>query len=92
VDQDLRAYHDPAAPAKEHGRRCSCRLLAAAANADPSAIDFAYCSRILQKRWRMECDHFPRLKRTKRTPELPFMDSRNAVHAALVANADIAIE
>ncbi len=75
--------------AQVHGSHCSCRLLAAAAGADPSAIDYAACRNILQKRWRMTCDHIPEAPRIKVTPEPPPHDLRDPLHALLIANADI---
>ncbi len=75
--------------AQVHGSHCSCRLLAAAAGADPSAIDYALCRGVLQKRWRMTCDHIPQVRRNKVTPRLPLHDSRDPVHLLLIANADI---
>lgn len=40
-----------------HGEQCSCRLLAQALGRDPEAISFGYCSRVLQRHWRMTCHH-----------------------------------
>jgi len=74
---------------REHGAHCSCRLLAAAAGAQPSALDYGFCRRVLQKRWRMTCDHIPQVSRKKLTPNLPSFDSRDPVHALLIANADV---
>jgi len=75
--------------AQVHGSHCSCRVLAAAAGADSSAIDYALCRGILQKRWRMTCDHFPDAPNVKVTPEPPPHDSHDPLHALLIANADI---
>jgi hypothetical protein len=72
-----------------HGEHCSCRLLAAATGTVPSTIDYAFCRVVLQKRWRMHCDHIPRVPRKQQTRELPPHDSRDPVHALLIANADI---
>lgn len=41
----------------EHGSQCSCQLLAQAIGVDPRSISFAYCGRVLQKRWRITCAH-----------------------------------
>ena len=41
----------------EHGTQCSCQLLAQAIGVDPRSISFAYCSRVLQKRWQITCAH-----------------------------------
>lgn len=40
-----------------HGDRCTCRLLAAAVGGNPKALRFNYCRSILQRRWRLECNH-----------------------------------
>lgn len=73
---------------RRHGSHCTCRLLAEAAGADPSAIDYDFCRRMLQKRWRMNCDHVPSVVRPKVTPRLPPRDSRDPVQLLLIANAD----
>ena len=78
--------------AQVHGAHCSCRLLAAAAGADPSVIDYALCRRVLQKRWRMTCDHVPHAPRMKVTWEPPPHDPQDPLHALLIANADISPE
>ena len=75
--------------AQVHGSHCSCRMLAAAAGADSSVIDYALCHNILQKRWRMTCDHIPEAPRTKVTPELPLHDPYDPLQALLIANADL---
>jgi hypothetical protein len=72
-----------------HGSHCSCRLLAAAACADPSVIDYAFCRSVLQKRWRMTCNHIPVAPRVKTTREPPPHDPYEPLHALLIANADI---
>jgi len=64
-------------------------MLAAAAGADSSVIDYALCRYILQKRWRMTCDHIPEVPRVKMTPEPPPHDSHDPLHALLIANADL---
>jgi hypothetical protein len=66
--------------------------LAAAAGADPSAIDYALCSRILQKRWRMTCDHIPHAPRMKVAWEPPPHDPQDPLHALLIANADLSAD
>ena len=75
--------------AQVHGLHCSCRLLAAAVGADSSAIDYALCRHILQKRWRMTCDHIPEAPRIKVTLEPPPHDPQDPLHALLIANADV---
>ena len=75
--------------AQVHGSHCSCRLLAAATGADSSVISYAYCHSILQKRWRMTCDHIPHVARKKLTPVLPSRDSHDPLQVLLIANADL---
>ncbi|MFY9314562.1 MAG: hypothetical protein WAO95_03265 [Burkholderiales bacterium] len=93
IDPAARAEHGPECWLaghweRRHGSRCTCRLLAAASGADPSAVDYGFCRRILQQRWRMSCDHLPRVYREKATPKLPPHDPRDPLHALLIANAD----
>ncbi|MBI4292382.1 MAG: hypothetical protein HY661_12970 [Betaproteobacteria bacterium] len=73
---------------REHGEHCSCRRLTAAAQAGPSAIDYTFCHLVLQKRWRMTCDHVPGVAREKVTPQLPARDVRDPIQALLIANVD----
>ena len=73
---------------RRHGSRCSCRVLATIAGGDASIIDYGYCRLVLQKRWRMRCDHVPEARRAKTTPRLPPHDANDPVHALLIANAD----
>ena len=77
---------------RKHGSHCSCRVLASIAGGDPSIIDYGYCRQVLQKRWRMRCDHIPEVRREKSTPELPSHDPRDPVHALLIANADYSFD
>lgn len=78
----------PAEEHYEHGSRCTCRLLAAAARAQPAAVDFNYCRLVLQKRWILECDHgSPEAEPKPTTREFPPHDGRDPVQAILVANA-----
>lgn len=44
----------------EHGKRCSCRLLADAVGCDPKTIRFSFCRTVLAKRWIINCDHMAR--------------------------------
>lgn len=48
------ARHDCEIP---HGTHCECIALAAALGLPPGAISFAFCARMLQRRWSMECRH-----------------------------------
>jgi hypothetical protein len=67
-------------------------LLAAAAGADSSVIDYAFCRGIMQKRWRMTCDHIPDAPHIKVTPAPPPHDSHDPLHALLIANADVSAD
>ena len=40
-----------------HGSRCSCKALEDAVGAKHGTISCAYCRSVLQKRWRMTCNH-----------------------------------
>lgn len=40
-----------------HGSYCSCIVLEAATQVMPGTISYAFCTGVLQKRWRMTCDH-----------------------------------
>lgn len=40
-----------------HGDRCDCMLLARAVGAGPAAVDLNYCRQVLQKHWRVKCNH-----------------------------------
>ncbi len=71
----------------EHGDQCDCRLLAFAVGADPSKLDFTYCRLVLQKRWRVRCNHGGGVAVTRVTPNAPPRDPRDAVQAILIANA-----
>lgn len=87
---------DPGAPEcwiaghweRRHGSHCACRLLTAVAGAEAAALDYGFCRQVLQKRWRMTCDHIPEIHREKVTPRLPPHDSHDSVQLLLIANAD----
>ena len=70
----------------EHGDHCDCRLLSAAVGAEPSAMDFSYCRLVLQKRWRIRCNHGGGISATRTTPALPPHDYNDLVQAILIAN------
>lgn len=40
-----------------HGDLCTCRLLAIAIGSNPKMLRFNYCKTVLQRRWRVECNH-----------------------------------
>lgn len=71
-----------------HGSRCSCRAFAAALGLDVRSIDYNYCRRVLQKHWRMRCDHLPDPTNGKRPIQLPPHDAHDPVHAVLLLNTD----
>ena len=71
----------------EHGDLCDCLLLARAVGAGPAAVDRNYCRQVLQKHWRVACNHGVRVPGPKRTPELPPRDPADPLQAILVANA-----
>ena len=75
-----------------HGTHCSCRLLAAATGAECTSIDYGFCRAVLQKRWRMTCDHLAAEPRALAPISVPPHDSRDPVQAILVANADFVRE
>ena len=74
----------------EHGDLCACMLLAHAVGASPSCIDFAYCHNVLQKHWRMTCNHGDCPPLPQATPRLPPLDIRDPLQAVLLANAPAA--
>lgn len=73
----------------EHGALCECVLLARAVGADASAVDLAYCRNVLQKHWRLKCNHGCGAAPTAVWPSLPHVDLHDPVQAALLANAPL---
>lgn len=73
----------------QHGDSCDCVLLARAVGAAPDAIDLAYCRNVLQKHWRLSCNHGCGACAAPVTPRLPPLDMHDPVHAALLANAPV---
>ena len=71
----------------DHGNRCDCMLLARAVGAGPAAVDLNYCRQVLQKHWRMTCNHGVHVPGPKQTRELPPHGPADPLHAILVANA-----
>lgn len=65
-------------------------LLAAAVGAPPSSVDFAYCQQVLQKHWRVACNHGGGISPAKVTPRLPPLDPSDPLQAAVLANAPAA--
>ena len=74
----------------DHGDRCDCMMLARAVGAGPQAVDFNYCRQVLQKHWRLKCNHGRRIPAERATPRLPQRDAGDHVQAILVVNAGIA--
>ncbi|HEY5898480.1 MAG TPA: hypothetical protein VIV54_13005 [Burkholderiales bacterium] len=74
----------------EHGDLCDCRLLALAVGAAPSTMDYLYCRLVLQKHWRLHCNHGCRMTPPAVTPPpLPHLDPKDPLHAMLIANAPL---
>lgn len=44
-------------PEYDHGDQCECLVLAAVVGAGREAIGCAYCRNVLQKHWRIRCNH-----------------------------------
>jgi hypothetical protein len=70
-----------------HGDHCDCRALAAAVGAGPEAVNLNYCRHVLQRHWRLTCNHGGRFAGKRETPQLPPIDPRDPVQAMLLANA-----
>ena len=73
----------------DHGDRCDCMLLANAVGASAGCVDFSYCQNVLQKHWRLRCNHGCRMPAAPVTPQLPHLDIREPLQAALLANAPV---
>ena len=69
-----------------HGSHCSCKVLEVATKARPGSISCLFCKTILQKRWRMTCNHGK-----DSTEEKPMGPERWAVIGALRGDAVKAI-
>jgi hypothetical protein len=70
----------------EHGDECSCILLAQAVGVPADTVDFNYCRQVLQKHWRLRCNHGGGPAAACLTPQLPSLDLHDPVHAVLLAN------
>lgn len=68
---------------------CLCRSVAMAAGAERSVIDCALCRSVLQRRWRITCDHLSPYPKEWVKGVLPPYDSDNPLDTLLIANADI---
>jgi len=73
----------------EHGEHCDCLALARAVGVPSSSIDYRYCRNVLQKHWRVRCNHGCGPHPPIETPRLPRVDIREPLQAALVANAPV---
>lgn len=88
MDADPGSVWLKADAACHHGSHCSCRALARALGLAESAIDFNYCRNVLQKHWRMSCDHLPLTLETRQTLQVPPHDTDDPVHMILLANIE----
>ncbi len=70
----------------EHGDQCQCLLMASAVGALPSAVDVIYCRNVLQRHWRLTCNHGGKAAASRATPQLPPRDTQDPVQAVLMAN------
>lgn len=73
----------------DHGDMCDCMLLARAVGTSPSSTDLSYCQNVLQKHWRLRCNHGCRLPGAPVTPQLPPLDIRDPLQALLLANVPV---
>lgn len=73
----------------EHGDACDCVMLAAAVGAGPDAVDLFYCRRVLQKHWRIGCNHGGLARPAPHTPQLPRLDMRDPLQALVLANVPV---
>ena len=76
----------------DHGDYCDCIALAYAFGAGPKAVDFSYCRHVLQKHWRMKCNHGSRFHGERATPQLLPRAGRDRMQAKFVANTVVAPE
>ena len=70
----------------DHGHLCDCMLLARAVGTPVSAVDLSYCRNVLQRHWRIRCNHGGRARPPRVTPQFPRLDLHDPVHAVLLAN------
>lgn len=70
----------------EHGDRCACAALAQAIGVPADTIDYTYCRQVLQKHWRVRCNHGTCPAAAPTTPQLPPVDLHDPVQAILFAN------
>lgn len=73
----------------EHGDQCSCMLLAKAIGAPADTVDYYYCRQVLQKHWRVRCNHGGCPAVVPITPGLPPLDWHDPVQAMLLANLPV---
>lgn len=74
----------------DHGDHCDCMTLARAVGAGPDTVDLNYCRLVLQKHWRLKCNHGCSVAEARKTPQLPQHDADDPVQAILLANAGVA--
>lgn len=70
----------------DHGDCCDCVALARAFGAGPKAVDFNYCRYVLQKHWRLNCNHGSHVPGERATPPFLPRNAGDPVQAILVAN------
>ena len=51
-----------------HGNQCSCQLLSMAVTGKPDACSYAFCRKVLQPRWIMDCNHGATLVKPEDSP------------------------
>ena len=73
----------------DHGDMCDCMLLARAVGGSTSCVDFGYCQNVLQKHWRLKCNHGGRRPAPRETPQLPPLDIHDPLQAAVLANLPV---
>lgn len=73
----------------EHGDECACMLLTQAIGAPADTVDYHYCRQVLQKHWRVRCNHGGCPAAAPVTPQLPRLDPHDPVQAMLLANLPV---
>ena len=73
----------------QHGDECSCTLLAKAIGAPADTVDQYYCRQVLQKHWRVRCNHGGCPAAPLVTPALPNLDLHDPVQAMILANLPV---
>lgn len=87
VPQEEREFQSAGWDDCDHGDCCGCMELARAVGATSNAVDLHYCRTVLQKHWRLKCNHGQRAPTERATPSLPLRDAGDPVQAILLVNA-----